>query len=346
MFFLISICSEVFGRMMQVRALYRQLGIDKSINRDAPELLRGVRRSFGGRLVLMDWSAGRVLADTPIPGVSGIAIQYGAVVACSWIDQCVYVLRGRERVCAASHPWFNHLHSIDVTPRNTYLLASAGSDLIVEVDSDGQVVWTWFGPEHGYDAQPEGRPVFFDRNADYRLMRRATSEQAMHVTSAILQRDDTVLATLFHQGELIAIDRGSGRATVRVRGLSKPHGIHRRDGGFMLSDTLGHRIVLLNDALTCCSQIVYGSQWLQDAIATTAGTFLTLENVHIDQLPKSGLSNRLVEIDAFGTPLRGVEVGPDYRFFAACEINRALAQDLAQAWGSSGDFDTLRWITH
>src|SRR5262249_4539049 len=196
---------------------------------------------------------------------SGIAVQVGAVIACSWIDQCLYMLRGSEKVRATSHPWFNHLHSIDVTPRNTYLLASAGSDLIVEIDSDGEVVWTWFGPEHGYDAQPGGKPVFFDRNADYRLMRRATSEQAMHVTSAILLDDGTVLATLFHQGELIAIDRGSGQATVRVRGLSKPHGIHRRDGGFILSDTLGHRIVLLNDALTCCSQIVYGSQWLQDA---------------------------------------------------------------------------------
>jgi hypothetical protein len=286
------------------------------------------------------------MADTPIPGVSGIAVQFGAVIACSWIDQCLYMLRGSEKVRAASHPWFNHLHSIDVTPRNTYLLASAGSDLIVEIDSDGEVVWTWFGPEHGYDAQPEGKPVFFDRDADYRLMRRATSEQAMHVTSAILLRDDTVLATLFHQGELIAIDRGSGQATVRVRGLSKPHGIHRRDGGFILSDTLGHRILLLNDDLTCCSQIGYGSQWLQDAIATRAGTYLTLENVHIDQIPEAGLTNRLVEIDASGTPLRGVEVEPDYRFFAACEIDRALAQDLAQAWGSSGDFDTLRWIAN
>jgi hypothetical protein len=346
MFFLISICSEVFSRMMRVRALYRQLGIDKSITRDAPELLRGVRRSFGGRLVLVNWSAGRVLADTPIPGVSGIAIQRGAVVACSWIDQCVYVLRGREKVCAASHPWFNHLHSIDVTPRGTYLLTSAGSDLIVEIDSDGQVVWAWFGPEHGYDAQPEGLPVFFDRNADYRLMRRATSEQAMHVTSAILLRDDMVLATLFHQGQLIAIDRGSGRASVKLTGLSKPHGIHRRGGGFILSDTLGHRILLLNDKLHCCSEIVHGSQWLQDTIVTTAGTYLTLENVHIDQLPESGLSNRLVELDASGVPLRGVEVEPDYRFFAVCEVDGGFAQDLARAWGSSGDFDALQWVAN
>jgi hypothetical protein len=177
-------------------------------------------------------------------------------------------------------------------------------------------------------------------------MRRATSEQAMHVTSAILLGDDRVLATLFHQGQLIAIDRKSGRATAMLTGLSKPHGIHRRDGGFILSDTLGHRILLLNDALTCCSQIVYGSQWLQDAIATTAGTYLTLENVHIDQLPESVLTNRLVEIDASGTPLRGMEVEPDYRFFAAYEIDRAFAQDLAQEWGSSGDFDTLRRISN
>ena len=346
MFFLISICSEVFSRMMHVRALYRQLGINKSISRDAPELLRRVRRSFGGRLVLIDWSAGRVLADTPIPGVSGIAIQNGAVVACSWIDQCVYVLRGREKVCAASHPWFNHLHSVDVTPRNTYLLTSAGSDLIVEVASDGQVVWSWFGPEHGYDVGPEGGQVFFDRKADYRLMRRATSEQAMHVTSAILLRDGTVLATLFHQGQLIAIDRGGGRATVKLTGLSKPHGLHRRGEGFVLSDTLGHRILLLDDELNCRSQITHGSQWLQDTIATTAGTYLTLENVHIDQLPESGLTNRLVEIDASGVPLRGVEVEPDYRFFAACELDTEVAGELAHAWGSSGDFDALRWTVN
>ena len=108
----------------------------------------------------------------------------------------------------------------------------------------------------------------------------------MHVTSAILLPDNTVLATLFHQGTLISIDRASGQTRVVLDGLSRPHGIHRREGGFMLSDTLGHRIVLLNERLEVYSEIAFGSQWLQDTILSSAGTYLTLENVHIDQLPE------------------------------------------------------------
>src|SRR5215470_16528559 len=150
MFILVSISSEVFHRMMGMRALYRQLGVATSISKDAPLLLRRVRSSFGGRLVLLDWSGGRVLADTHIAGVSGIATRDGLIFACSWINQCVYVLSGREQISLVTHPWFNYLHSIDLTPTNTYLLASAGSDLIVEIAPDGQVVWAWFGPEHGY----------------------------------------------------------------------------------------------------------------------------------------------------------------------------------------------------
>lgn len=342
MFFLVSVCTEEFQRMMHMRALYRQLGIDTSISRDAPDLLRRVRRSFGGRLVLLDWSNGSVLADTCIPGVSGIAVRDDMVIACSWIDQCVYALRGRKKVFAVTHPWFNYIHSIDVTSRNTYLLSSAGSDLIVEITVDGQVVWEWFGPEHGYVTRPEGAVAFFDRSADYRSMRRSTSEQAMHVTSAILLPQQTVLATLFHQGQLISIDRATGDVTLKLDGLSKPHAIHRREEGFMLCDTLGHRILLIDDALNVSSEIICGSQWLQEAIFTSAGTYLTLENVHIDQMPESCLNNRLSEIDGAGTELASLEVEPDYRLFAACEVSEALARKLALAWGNTGDLHVVR----
>ena len=175
------------------------------------------------------------------------------------------------------------------------------------------------------------------------MMRRSTAEQAMHVTSAILLPDDTVLATLFHQGQLIAIDRRTGQATVKLDGLSYPHGIHRRGEGFILSDTLGHRILLLTNQLNVCSEIAFGSQWLQDTIITSAGTYLTLENVHIEQLPEPGLTNRLVEIDDAGTTLRSVEVGPDYRLFTAREVDTECAHALARAWSSSGDLDGWRW---
>jgi hypothetical protein len=343
MYFLVSISSEVFHRMMSMRALYRRLGMDTSATRDAPELLRSVRGSFGGRLVLLDWSNRRVLADTSVPGASGLATHDGAVVACSWIEQCVHVLRGRDKVATLTHPWFNYLHSVDVTPDNTYLLTSAGSDLIVEITPEGQVVWEWFGPEHGYDRQPDGAPTFFDRAADYRTMRRSTAEQSMHVNSAISLDGDTVLATLFHQGQLILIDRKTGKSSILLDGLSRPHGIHRRNEGFLLSDTLGHRIVLLDEDLLVCSEIDHGSQWLQDTIPASAGTYLTLENVHIDQLPEPGLSNRIEEVDGAGKVLRCVEVGPDHRLFTVREMDETSARALAEAWGNSGELSQWRW---
>jgi hypothetical protein len=343
MFFLVSVSSEVFHRIMTMRLLYRRLGINASATRDAPELLRGVRRSFGGRLVLVDWHRGKVLADRAIAGVSGLATQDRTVMACSWIDQCIYVLNGSAEVSTVTHPWFNYIHSVDLTPQRTILLASAGSDLIVEISSGGEVVWEWFGPEHGYGTCPEGTPVFFDRGADYRTMRRSTAEQAMHVTSAILLSNNTVLATLFHQGALVSIDRETGEVRVILDGLSRPHGVHRCEGGFILSDTLGHRILLLNEELQICSEIPFGSQWLQDTIISSSGTYLTLENVHIDQLPEPGLTNRLTEINERGRPLRQMDVGADFRLFTAREINEGFAHTLAQAWGRHGDFDGWRW---
>jgi hypothetical protein len=342
-FFLVSIASEVFDRIMRMRAISRRLGIEASVTRDASELLRNVRGSFGGRLVLLDWAKRRVLAERAVPGPTGLAVLGDQVVVCSWTEQCVFLLNGRDKPATITHPWFNALHSVDVTPEGTLLLASAGSDLIVEVNEKAEIVWEWFGPEHGYDRQPDGTPTFFDRAADYRTMRRSTAEQSMHVNSAILLDGDTVLATLFHQGQLLLIDRRTGKSTILLDGLSRPHGLHRRDGGFVLSDTLGHRIVLLDEDLLVCSEIDHGTQWLQDTIPTSAGSYLALENVHIDQLPEPGLTNRIMEIDSEGRPIRGLDVGPENRLFTVMEVDEARAAALARSWGVSGGSSQWRW---
>jgi hypothetical protein len=242
-----------------------------------------------------------------------------------------------------THPWFNYLHSVELTPDGTFLLASAGSDLITEVTPDGDIVWEWFGPEHGYGTRQDGGDVYVDREADYRLLRSATSAQAMHVTSAIRGPDDNVLATLFHQGSLISIDRSTGCTKLLLESLSRPHGIHRRGHGFLLSDTLGHRILLLDSTYQLRSVIPFGSDWLQDAISTSSGTYLTLENVHIDQLPEPGLRNRVTEIDSRGFTLRELDVGPDCRLFTICEVDPSFASVLARLWGRSGSFGNWNW---
>jgi hypothetical protein len=284
-----------------------------------------------------------VLADTAIPGATGIATWDKVVVVCSWIDQCFYVVQPGQESVRISHPWFNYLHSVDLTPRGTLLLVSAGNDVIMEITVEGDVVWEWVGAEHGYDARADGSPLSFDRETDYRPLRLDTADQAMHVTSATLLANGTVLATLFHQGTLIAINRKTGQARDVLSGLRCPHGVHPREHGLLLSDTLGHRILLLDEEFHVCSAIATGSQWLQDSIASSAGTYLALENVHIQQLPAPGLMNRITEIDATGAPLRRVDVDPNFRLFTVREVDADLAHTLAGTWGTSGSITDWRW---
>ncbi len=86
-----------------------------------------------------------------------------------------------------------------------------------------------------------------------------------------------------------------------------------------------------------------GSQWLQDSIVTGAGTYLTLENVHIDQLPEPHVRNRISEIDGSGRELRGVEVDVEQSPVAISEIERSAAHKLANVWGMERNFDAWRW---
>ena len=329
---------------MCMRALQRKLGVPVSINRDAAELTRRVKDSFGGRLVLLDWPGHEIMADFPVSGASGFTVRGRFIYACSWIDHCVHVIRGGQRVDCLSHRWFNHLHSVEATHWNTLLIPSAGSDLLVEVSMSGEVVYKWFAPDHGYQRNSNGAEVVFDESADYRQLPRSTAERATHMTCALPAGEDRILATLFHQGELIAIDRNHGAASVILEGLSRPHGIHRRAGGFLLSDTLGHRILLLDESLHLETEIPFGSQWVQDAIETSSGTYLVLENVHIDQLPAPGLMNRIVEIDSAGRIIHKLEIPPDYRLFTVREINAEFARWLTDEWGVTGElkFGSLR----
>jgi hypothetical protein len=344
MYVLVSVPNEAFHRVMTARALQKRMGVESSVYRNASDLLRRVERSFGGRVVLLDWSRRALAADIAVAGASGLAVTPDAVHTSSWTGNFVERLGSGGARSELTHPWFNHLHTVELTEAGTLLVASAGADLILELSPEGEVLWHWFGPEHGFSRQESGASSpGFDAALDYREIRRSTSERAMHVTSALPLGTDRVLAALFHQGQVIAIDRKTGDAEIVMSGLVRPHGIHRAPGGFIFSDTLGHRIVLLDESLHPRAILPFGTQWLQDTIVTSAGTYFTLENVHIDQTPDTGLANRIAEIDENGKLLGKIDVPADHRLFAAREISGDLAQLLIAAWGRSNTLDGWIW---
>jgi hypothetical protein len=105
-----------------------------------------------------------------------------------------------------SSPFFNALHSISRT-RSGYLVASTGLDLLLEFNRDGEILWSWWATDHGFESTPTGRRRKLDKSADHRTIKYGTLTQTTHINSAAELPDGRFLASLFHQGMVIAIDR-------------------------------------------------------------------------------------------------------------------------------------------
>lgn len=175
--------------------------------------------------------------------------------------------RGSVRENVVSSPLFNALHSISRT-RQGYLVASTGVDLLVEFNRQGEILWTWWATDHGFERTPAGRRRQIDKAADHRTLKYGTLSQTTHVNSAAELPDGRVLATLFHQGTVIAIDRASGEWQTVLSGLDHPHSVRVLDEQhFTVADTVGGRALLVS--LTgqegkIEAQVEAGTNWLQD----------------------------------------------------------------------------------
>ncbi len=168
-----------------------------------------------------------------------------------------------------SSPLFNALHSISRTQRG-YLVASTGLDLILEFKRDGEVLWSWWATDHGFEETPTGRRRVLDKSADHRAVQYGTLGQTTHVNSAAELPDGRVLASLFHQGSVIVIDRETGKWQPVLEGLDHPHAVRILDRThFTVADTVHGRALLVHINGTgergqVEEEIDAGTSWLQD----------------------------------------------------------------------------------
>ena len=166
-----------------------------------------------------------------------------------------------------SSPLFNALHSISRTRRG-YLVASTGLDLLVEFNRDGEILWNWWAIDHGFELTPTGHPREIDKSADHRTIQYGTLSQTTHVNSAVELHDGRFLASLFHQGMVIVIDRETGEWQTVLEGLDHPHSVRVLDEEhFTVADTVRGRalLVCLNGGKgDIVEEIDAGTSWLQD----------------------------------------------------------------------------------
>jgi hypothetical protein len=190
------------------------------------------------------------------------------VAALDTIHEVAPDLTGMKRNIL-SLPNFNLLHSLTRTKRG-YLAASTGLDAILEFTREGELLWSWWAVDHGFEYTPTGERRIIDKTADHRGIKYGTLTQTTHVNSAVELYDGTFLASLFHQGTIIAIDRESGAWQPVLEGLDHPHAIRVLAEDYITIADTGHGRALLvkieNGKGRIEAEVQADTNWLQDSV--------------------------------------------------------------------------------
>ncbi|MDQ2906120.1 MAG: hypothetical protein M3Y81_21580 [Chloroflexota bacterium] len=221
----------------------------------------------GGLLCLLD-DLGGIQSTIELPMPAGITpSEHGVFVASSDAVHEVTTDLSLIQHEVVSLPGFNLLHSLSRTARG-YLAASTGLDAILEFTRDGELIWSWWATEHGFTETPTGERRILDSGVDHRGIKYGTLDQTTHVNSAAELAGGIVLATLFHQGMVIAIDRASGAWQPVVEGLDHPHAIRvLTEDYFTVADTGRGRALLVHikDGKGLIeTEVAADTTWLQD----------------------------------------------------------------------------------
>lgn len=156
------------------------------------------------------------------------------------------------------NPYFGCLHTSTPNIDNTKLLISSpGFDSLLEYDLDSKKeTWRWTAWEHDYNRAANGNYITLDAERASRLRESGnevtlvddsfkkegfgipTTFRTTHVNGAIYDYDSNfILATFYHEGTVVRIDRHSGQSNIVIRNLKHPHGIQKDNGGYMVTDT-------------------------------------------------------------------------------------------------------------
>lgn len=196
---------------------------------------------------------------------------------------------------------FNDLHSL-AKSRNGYLVTSTGVDAIFEVSDTGEILWEfWFTDFQDYSNTPLGSKRKLSKSEDHRSKEYATVYQTTHVNSAIMVKDDEnseryLLATLFHQGQLVRVDRTTNEIVIILDGLNCPHAIRQYDNYFTLCDSRNNRVLILNKDFSIHKEVKGDYNWVQDAFLVEDENLLVLADSNNNRIIFHDLSTSSEEI--------------------------------------------------
>lgn len=156
------------------------------------------------------------------------------------------------------NPYFGNLHTTFPNFDNTRIIVSStGFDSLLELDSKTKKeTWRWTAWEHGYNRAANGSFITLNSQEAIELREAGnevvlvddsvkkegfgipTAFRTTHINGAIYDYDPNfILATLYHKGTVVRINRQSGESEILMRDLKNPHAVQKDNGGYIVTDT-------------------------------------------------------------------------------------------------------------
>ena len=161
------------------------------------------------------------------------------------------------------------------------LVTASGVDALLEFDLSGQLIWSWWATEHGYDQAYGGGTRVINKQIDHRLKNYPGRLQTTHLNSAIVDPYDNskILTILFYQGKVARIDRETLNTEIVISDLNGAHHIRPHSKGYMLSNSRKGEVLIFDKNFQLIETIAgtnryFPVKWVQDAIETPFGTHL------------------------------------------------------------------------
>jgi len=180
-------------------------------------------------------------------------------------DNRIYLFsQGTPEPVVVENKWFSYIHTVKWSADDTRLLvASSGVDTIMELSAAGREVrWEWNAWEHGINTgrdprtdqehvltrSPEEAERLEQQGNRVILVTEPqadplpTALRAAFINSAEYDDQGDIIATFFHDGKVVKIDRGTAGRTTLLDGLTKPHGGMPFGEGYLVTDTAGGQV--------------------------------------------------------------------------------------------------------
>jgi len=228
-------------------------------------------KDMGGEVVLLDPDNmnGYILGSLKIRTPMGLYYEKNCKTLFTGSDHWVYGLAKGRITKTLSNQYFNCIHGLVKSFDKKLWVVCTGIDAVIKIDINypDKTLVSWFATDNGYSVSANGKLRYVDKNKNHQgINDYSTPEHTTHINSVLEYKRDKLLATLFHQGELIEINVKTGKTKTILKGLKEPHNIRKASFGYIISNTNRQRIIKLNRNLKPIGEIKGSFNWIQDAI--------------------------------------------------------------------------------